>query len=156
MQILGVDRSEDEELIAIIENDTCAVDAIQVLTGCTFGKGNLCFRDYGRMVFTFASRTDGRSVRLTYQPTRTPEFDDLPESQRRQRRIDYMIAQDPSQFFKIQEDALTRLPDAARIRESQRCDYCGELVMVTRLKQCDDRVMCIPCYEDYLEEQRRL
>ncbi|MCL4536163.1 MAG: formylmethanofuran dehydrogenase subunit E family protein, partial [Nitrospirae bacterium] len=31
--------SEDEEVVAIVENDSCAVDAIQVLTGCTFGKG---------------------------------------------------------------------------------------------------------------------
>ncbi|NOZ25951.1 MAG: formylmethanofuran dehydrogenase, partial [Nitrospirae bacterium] len=40
-------RSEDEELVAIVENNSCAVDAIQVMTGCTFGKGNLIFRDYG-------------------------------------------------------------------------------------------------------------
>lgn len=34
-------RSVDEELIAIVENDACGVDAIQVLTGCSLGKGNL-------------------------------------------------------------------------------------------------------------------
>jgi formylmethanofuran dehydrogenase subunit E len=41
-------RSEDEELVAVVENDSCAVDAVQVMTGCTFGKGNLIFHDYGR------------------------------------------------------------------------------------------------------------
>jgi formylmethanofuran dehydrogenase subunit E len=34
-------RAEDEELVAIVENDACGVDALQCLTGCTFGKGNL-------------------------------------------------------------------------------------------------------------------
>ena len=34
-------HSADEEVVAIVETDMCAVDAIQLLTGCTFGKGNL-------------------------------------------------------------------------------------------------------------------
>ena len=44
---LSGERSQDEEIITIVENDSCAVDAIQVLTGCTFGKGNLIFFDFG-------------------------------------------------------------------------------------------------------------
>ena len=31
-------RLSDEELLAIVENDSCSVDAIQVVTGCTMGK----------------------------------------------------------------------------------------------------------------------
>ena len=38
----------DEEIVAVVETDMCAVDAIQALTGCTFGKGNLIHRDWGR------------------------------------------------------------------------------------------------------------
>ncbi|MDQ6799068.1 MAG: FmdE family protein, partial [Actinomycetota bacterium] len=34
-------HSVDEEVVAIVETDMCGVDAIQFLTGCTFGKGNL-------------------------------------------------------------------------------------------------------------------
>jgi len=48
MDALRTDRAEDEELVAIVENDSCAVDAVQVLSGCTFGKGNLIFRDHGK------------------------------------------------------------------------------------------------------------
>ena len=38
-------RAEDEELITIIETNACSADAIQVLTGCTFGKGNFFHKD---------------------------------------------------------------------------------------------------------------
>jgi formylmethanofuran dehydrogenase subunit E len=38
---LGVERAQDEELVALCENDACGVDAVQALTGCTLGKGNL-------------------------------------------------------------------------------------------------------------------
>jgi formylmethanofuran dehydrogenase subunit E len=47
------ERALDEELVAIVENNSCAVDAVQVITGCTFGKGNLIFKDYGKQVYTF-------------------------------------------------------------------------------------------------------
>lgn len=52
-------RSSDEELVAVVENDSCAVDAVQALTGCTFGKGNLIFKDYGKHVYTFIKRPGG-------------------------------------------------------------------------------------------------
>src|SRR5680860_1850928 len=39
---LQVETSGDEELILIAENDSCSVDAFQVLLSTTFGKGNLC------------------------------------------------------------------------------------------------------------------
>ena len=47
------ERSVDEEMVAIVENDACGTDAVQFLSGCTFGKGNLIFKDYGKMVYTF-------------------------------------------------------------------------------------------------------
>ena len=43
-------RARDEELVAIVENNSCAVDAIQLICGCTFGKGNLIFKDFGKQV----------------------------------------------------------------------------------------------------------
>ncbi|MDA8106647.1 MAG: FmdE family protein, partial [Nitrospiraceae bacterium] len=58
-------RAEDEELVAIVENNSCAVDAIQAMTGCTFGKGNLIFRDYGKQVYTFLRRPSGKSIRIS-------------------------------------------------------------------------------------------
>ncbi len=38
MRILQVERDGDEELFAIVETDACGADAIQIITGCTFGK----------------------------------------------------------------------------------------------------------------------
>ena len=42
----------------------CAVDAIQFLTGCTFGKGNLIHRDWGKNAYAFWRRSDGRALRI--------------------------------------------------------------------------------------------
>ena len=48
-----IGKASDEEIVAVVETDMCAVDAIQYLTGCTFGKGNLIYKDYGKTAFTF-------------------------------------------------------------------------------------------------------
>ena len=49
MDLLQLSRSRDEEVVAISENDSCAVDALQILLGTSIGKGNLILKDYGKM-----------------------------------------------------------------------------------------------------------
>ena len=64
-------HSADEEVVAIVETDMCGVDAIQYLTGCTFGKGNLIHLDYGKNAFTFIRRSDGKALRILTRPNAT-------------------------------------------------------------------------------------
>jgi formylmethanofuran dehydrogenase subunit E len=64
LEILGVTRPEDEELVAVVENRSCGIDAVQVLCGCTLAKGNLLLLDNGKPVFTIGSRKTGRAVRI--------------------------------------------------------------------------------------------
>jgi formylmethanofuran dehydrogenase subunit E len=66
MESLELPRAEDEELVAIVENDACGVDSLQCVTGCTFGKGNLLFRDYGKHVYTVYSRSSRLGVRVHF------------------------------------------------------------------------------------------
>ncbi|MDN5326909.1 MAG: formylmethanofuran dehydrogenase subunit, partial [Moorella sp. (in: firmicutes)] len=63
---LAAGRASDEELVAIVETDACGVDALQVLTGCTLGKGNLLYRDYGKHVFTVGNRKTGTAIRVAF------------------------------------------------------------------------------------------
>ncbi len=147
MRELAAERSDNEDLVAIVENDTCAVDAIQVLTGCTFGKGNLFFRDHGKMVFTLARRTSKRSVRLRLQPKSQPKLEDVPEEQRRGRLIRFMLTHDPAGFFDIGRDTLANLPPETTTHESIPCDRCGEMVIPARIRQRGERNLCIPCDE---------
>ena len=73
---LYVGRDVDEHLVAIVENDACGVDAIQAVTGCTLGKGNLIFRDYGKHVYTFINRATKDAVRISLKERKS---DDDPE-----------------------------------------------------------------------------
>lgn len=63
-KLLDLCFSEDEDVVCISENDACGVDAIQVILGCSAGKGNLLFHVVGKQAFSVYERKSGRSVRL--------------------------------------------------------------------------------------------
>ena len=136
---LGVKRAEDEELVAIVENDSCSVDGVQFLTGCTFGKGNLFFRDHGKQVFTVARRPNGDGIRLALRPG-------VMEGKDRESLIDDFLEKRDEDLFDIEMSAVD-LPEEAEIHQSVICDECGEAVMETKTKQLNGKVLCIPCVE---------
>ena len=68
-------HSSDEEVVCIAETDNCALDAIQYFTGCSAGKGNLIQRDYGKNVFTFIRRSDGKAIRIAARADRPRRSD---------------------------------------------------------------------------------
>jgi len=142
MERLGAERAEDEELIAIVENDSCAA-AVQVITGCTFGKGNFFFRDYGRHVYTFARRPSGRAVRLSRRPR---EEADGPEEETREAKVLRMLETPVEALFTIEEGTID-LPETAQIHDSVICARCGESVMVTRTRQTDGAPVCLACLD---------
>ena len=162
MRHLGGPRSRDEELVAIVENDSCAVDAVQALTGCTFGKGNFIFRDYGKQVFTFLRRPTGAGVRVslragaTRPPTGKARLDALSakvsrgeasEAERRlQRKLrtDQILSMPEAELFDVQRVKI-RLPELARIHRSAECERCGEPTMETRMVWAGRKRFCIPC-----------
>jgi len=154
-------RPHDEELVAVVENDSCAVDAIQFITGATFGKGNLIFRDYGKHVYTFYNRRTGKGVRIS-ENYRGPENDArFTELRRRQdagedvaremeelrmEKTAAILRTDDREFLTI-EPVGTPPPAPAKIRASVRCSQCGERFMESRARLTDGKSVCIPCYE---------
>jgi formylmethanofuran dehydrogenase subunit E len=158
---LKADRPQDEELVAIVENDSCAVDAVQFITGCTFGKGNLIFRDYGKHVYTLFNRRTNQGVRIS-EDYRGFEGDQrYPELKKRQeagedvsREMQAFKMEKAAAILKADEKEILTItpvssppPEEARIRGSLRCSVCGEKFMGSRSREKNVKVMCIPCFE---------
>jgi formylmethanofuran dehydrogenase subunit E len=158
-------HAEDEEVVAIVETDMCAVDAIQMLTGCTFGKGNLIFKDYGKKAFSFYRRSDGKGIRLIALPkvrsAPDPERDELvaklrtgtvtPAEKKRFEELQRLLAEKIlhaplTELFAI-KDPPPQVPAPARIHQSIICQVCGEEVMATRIQLVEGKRLCIPCSE---------
>ena len=56
IKLLELTFSDDEQVVCNAENDSCSGDAIQVLLGCSMGKGNLLFHITGKQAFSFYNR----------------------------------------------------------------------------------------------------
>lgn len=157
-------HARDEEVVAVVETDMCGVDAIQVMTGCTFGKGNLIHRDWGKNAYSFFRRSDGKAVRIAPRPGARPfnpehqelrarisageatdaeraRFGELHEAQARA-----VLEIDPDELFAV-EPIDTEPPQRARIHASMPCAACGESVMETRLRRFAGRDLCLPCFD---------
>jgi formylmethanofuran dehydrogenase subunit E len=139
---LEVPRAEDEELVAIVENNACGVDALQCVTGCTFGKGNLLFRDYGKRVFTLYSRKNKRGIRVVFHGHEIPD-----QVRENREALAEWILNAPQEAILSAAPAILEEPDAAEVQRSVNCSFCGERVMESRLRQIDGKPACIPCTE---------
>ena len=139
LELLGVRAARDEELVCITENDACGVDGVQVVTGCTVGKGNLLFHNTGKMAFSFYSRTTGKSLRLVLRTL--PEMD-------REARKDFILNAPAEQVFQVKETVLP-LPETARHFQNATCARCGESIPEHKARLHDGKVLCLDCFSDY-------
>ncbi len=140
LEALGVERASDEELVAFVENDACGVDAVQYVAGCTFGKGNLVFRDYGKPVYTFLNRRTGKAIRVVGHRYGFPE--ELRGD--REASTHWLLTAPAGQVLSCQP-VHVEPPPHARVYGSGLCAACGERVMETRLREVNGRLLCIPC-----------
>lgn len=165
LEMLSLGRSGDEEVVAISENDTCAIDALQVMLGTTAGKGNLVVTDYGKNAFTILSRESRQAVRFSrrreyvYDGPEQQEFEALEaafsqgratdEQRRRQKWLKTLdlLAKPFEKVFETQSVPCPDLPYAP-LAPSEPCSRCQEMTMATKLVDGPDgNRLCIPCAE---------
>jgi formylmethanofuran dehydrogenase subunit E len=168
LQHLRADRSEDEDLVVIVENDACGVDAIQVVAGCSIGKGNLIFQDFGKHAYTFIDRKSNRAIRLVQRPEPVirridPDASALRERvmsgpatpaeqkefhERQAHVIDTILTMPIDELF-IARGVKPEIPVKAKIFTSVQCASCGEMVAEHRARVRKGTFVCIPCAGEY-------
>jgi formylmethanofuran dehydrogenase subunit E len=159
-------RDVDEQLVAIVENDACGLDAIQMVTGCTIGKGNLILKNYGKHVYTFINRATRDAVRVSLKDRQDKDDPTLkalrekvwsgkatPEESRAMRsmmqaQVDRMLIEPPEEYFDIRHVTVD-IPEKARLFKSVKCSRCGEMVAESRARVQDGGFVCIPCFNEY-------
>jgi len=131
--------SKDEDIVCITENDACGVDAIQVIMGCSVGKGNLLFHMTGKQAFSFYNRNTGKSVRLVLKKKQGMD---------RQQSFEHYHTCAAEEMFDVKETTI-KLPERARIFDSYVCDCCGETAGANWIKLQGDKKLCADCYQAY-------
>ncbi|RCW58685.1 tRNA (N6-threonylcarbamoyladenosine(37)-N6)-methyltransferase TrmO [Halanaerobium sp. ST460_2HS_T2] len=158
-----------EDLLAVVESNSCFSDGIQYVAGTTFGNNSIIYRDFGKTAVTFVKRKNS-SENLRYY-LKDPDFieREYPEaaelfkkviaerrgSKKEQQKMKELwqqiafeiIEADPDKYFKIEENAEIKLPDYAPIFADAECSKCGERLMAAKAVQKDDKVLCRDCAE---------
>lgn len=140
IELLNLEFSTDEQVVCIAENDACGIDGIQVMLGCSIGKGNLLFHMRGKSAYSFYNRKTGKSVRLVLKPK--------PEGMTREASFAYYQACKPEEMFDVKETTIA-VPETARLFNSYTCDCCGETTGANWIRLAGDRKLCLDCYESY-------
>jgi formylmethanofuran dehydrogenase subunit E len=163
MKLMNIGHSVDEEVVAICENDSCAVDALQVMLGTVAGKGNLIIKNFGKNAYTVLSRSKGQAYRFSrkkrydYRGEFKSEFGMLEaavaakiasEDDRRELKrlkIVDLLERPFEEIFTIIEVPFDE-PLYAPLASSEPCAICGEMTMATKMMKLNDgRQVCIPC-----------
>ncbi|NHM27612.1 formylmethanofuran dehydrogenase [Desulfofundulus sp. TPOSR] len=151
------------DLVAVVENRTCAADAVQVMSGCTFGKRNFVYRDNGKYVFTFACMGERQALRVSLKAgVLSREGDDFvtlmekvangvateeerEEFYHRQEPLMKYILEGPAEeIFEMQfVDSEIRLPELCL--EMITCSRCGEEMMKDHAFLQEGRPVCKDC-----------
>jgi formylmethanofuran dehydrogenase subunit E len=140
IDLLELAFSDNEQVVCITENDACGVDAIQVMLGCSIGKGNLLFHMCGKQAYSFYNRKNGKSVRLVLKPK--------PEGMTKEELFAYYQSCKPEEMFEVKE-ATIRLPEKARLFDSYICDCCGEVTGSNWIRLSGGKKLCLDCYDHY-------
>ncbi len=163
MDQLDIKRDQDEDVVAIVETDSCGVDALQSILGCTFGKGNLIFRDYGKTVYTIIDRSSNRALRIAqmkrdssntagqrYRELRGRKDLDHSEQaeleQVMQELFEHIMTCPYEELFAWKEVEAELLPQAS-IYATLTCCKCGEGVMEPKAVETAEGFLCQPCFK---------
>lgn len=158
------DRSKDEELVVIVENRSCAVDAIQAINGCTCGKGNLIFKDHGKHVYTYFKRGDNKALRISLRPNALPpdekhtalfaklragtaSLEEKKEFQASHDAKSQRILEMPEEELFWVREVEVEPPEKAIIYPTLVCSKCGEGFMEPLGRIKNGQMVCIPCFE---------
>ena len=163
LTLMNIRHSCDEEVVAVCENDSCAVDALQVLLGTAAGKGNLIIKNYGKNAFTVLSRFHRRAYRFSrntqyhYAGADRKAFVKLEAavnagtaSEEDKKKLKDMKINDllmrPFEEIFITTEVPYEEPRFAPLAPSEPCAICGEMTMATKMTGLPDgRNVCIPC-----------
>lgn len=138
-ELLGLSHSQDEEVACITENDACGVDAIQVILGCSVGKGNLLFQMRGKQAFRFYNRKTGKAVRILLKETGPME---------KAEKFHYLKNQ-PAQVLFDAKKIPCEFPVKARIFKSVKCEICGEIASENMIRLQGGKKVCLDCFVPY-------
>lgn len=157
-----------EEVIALIETNSCFSDGIQYVTGCTIGNNGLIYLDFGKIAVTVCDRS-GIGFRFSLLGDARERLMSIDEEVWGKRKL--LFEKDPDkisseemekikndwikmsfeitktnieEYFSIKEQKAEVPPYAPRVA-SVTCSVCEEQCMETKARIVNEKTVCLRC-----------
>jgi len=167
MNALGVTRAADSQLLALVETGedhcgTCYADGVQMITGCTLGKGNISKLHYGKWGLTLIDTAAGRAVRVTptaatlqasqhsafitdYRAKGIPASQVPPEIA--EPLMQHVMDAPDSELLAVGTITTRQVPHRPHSFTGLVCGNCGEMVIEPYARIAGGKTVCIPCQQ---------
>lgn len=162
MREMGDELRDMKQVVAQVSTATCAIDAIQFVAGCTFGKRNLYFTGTGKPVYILQNTQTENAVRAYVHYWETFDHNSLraakksaknsEETESAKQSLKALLDEKMLEILQAPEQALFRLETiklAAPVKtgkfESAPCDCCGEHAKVELLASQGEKQICKDC-----------
>jgi formylmethanofuran dehydrogenase subunit E len=162
MREMGDQVKDMKSLVAMVGNETCAIDAVQEVTGCTFGKRNLYLTHIGKPVYTLLNTKSGKGVRVyanywekfdhkgfgkkrkeATAPTATADQRAAYEKELKE-TIDWILSAPEPELISIRQVTLPPPPKSGKY-EAEPCAHCGEHANTALLVEKNGQKLCKEC-----------
>ncbi len=165
LNTLGVSPTGDTALLALVElgddhHGTCVADGIQIITGCTFGKGNIRKLGWGKLVLTLIDKQTNRAVRVAPK-AEVIQAGDKSDFVANYRKQGVPPTQIPEEVSRAPIEKILTAPQAALLTVSAIfepsyedapyewdlfvCPGCGEITVESYGRLWGGIRLCIPC-----------
>lgn len=165
MNALGVERAKDGELVALVELGenhcaTCFADGVQMITGCTFGKGNIKKLHLGKWGVTLIDVANQRAVRVTPKAEamkankESSFFKDYREKgipaskvplEVVQPLVDRVMSAPQEMMLDVSEVFDYPFKNEPHTFSSAVCENCGEMTVEPYMRVTQGKKVCITC-----------
>lgn len=141
--------ADKKSLIAFVEIDRCAADAVNTVTGCRLGKRTLKFYDFGKLAATFLNVKTGEAVRVvaldSSREAADCAFPEIENKYERQLRAYKVLPE--YELFKVERVNVKLSPQDWPGRPVSRiaCESCGEGINDHREVVSEGRTLCRAC-----------
>ena len=172
MNELGVDRANDGQLVALVEIGdnhcaTCFADGLQMITGCTMGKGNIRKLHHGKWGVTLVDSATGRAVRVAPKAeamlaNKQTEFftkyreKGVPASRVPDEVVEPLVQKvmnaPAEMILNIGEVCDYELERAPHTFAGFVCEVCQEMTVEGYGRPMNGMKVCQPCYDKALRE----
>ncbi|MHA1746829.1 MAG: FmdE family protein [Promethearchaeota archaeon] len=164
MNELGVEHSKAGELYCIVDIGDfhcagCFGDGVQVITGCTFGKGNLIKSKKGKFSITLIDQKNKKGVKIVPKGEWLIKAFNSPFMEERKsgkppQNIDETIVNplikkvlemNPADQFNIKKIDNIRVDIPKHNWDKRLCEECGELTVADYAFHIHNRFLCADC-----------